>query len=90
MGLLPRDFWNLTLSEFVIMASGWSRRRVDEWRHTRMIVSALIGGSKARQALPLPGDFDDIPIRTKEDTREIAKRFGVYEKWIAENPAIFN
>jgi hypothetical protein len=34
-----------------------------------------------RRVIELPGDYDNLKTGSKEEVMELAKRFGVAEKW---------
>lgn len=59
---------------------GKAKEDIERMREIRLI-GAFITGKMPHELLKLPGDFDHIPVRTVEERLELAKKFGVYEKW---------
>ena len=61
----------------------WFRHELDiieQWRHTRLIL-AYLSGVDARKIIELPGDYDHLVAHSKEEVYEMARKFGVAEKW---------
>ena len=58
--LEPDEFWDMTLTRFMILLDAYQRKINDQWRHTRLIMSAMTG-KDPRYLVPLPGDFDHVP-----------------------------
>jgi hypothetical protein len=40
--LLPKKFWNLTLTEFDCKCRGYRRREAEAWRRTRLLITLLV------------------------------------------------
>jgi hypothetical protein len=64
------------------MCQGNERKRVEQWRHTRAIISGFIGKAP-RDIMPLPGDFDHIEASgiTEEEVWEMLRRTGKDKEW---------
>jgi len=45
------------------------------------LLAAYIAGKQPRELFSLPGDWDHVKLRTHEERLELARKFGVYEKW---------
>jgi hypothetical protein len=70
----------MSWADYMRRCVGYQKNRVEQLRDLRM-VCAFISGKPPKQLWPLPGDWDNVPLRTPEERLELAKKFGVAEKW---------
>ena len=77
---MPEQLYRLTWADYMRLCIGKAKKDIERLREIRMI-GAFITGKLPRQLFSLPGDYDHIPIRTHEERMDLAKKFGVYEKW---------
>ena len=80
LGLKPREFEDLEHWQFVLMIKGHADRRTEELDKFRRILAA-IGGDDPKRILPLPGDFDNVPITGTLDKERLLRRLGLHNKW---------
>jgi len=74
------DFYAMSWGEFNAICSGYIKKEQDRLRKLRMILAGQIG-KDPREIIPLPHDYDHIPLRSKEEVEELARKFGV-QSWI--------
>lgn len=78
---LPRDeFYRLSLGDYTRICYGVAVKEISEMRKLRTLLGA-ISGKDLRGAMPLPGDWDHVPLDTPEYQQEVLKHFGVLNKW---------
>jgi hypothetical protein len=70
----------MSFVDYVRRCEGFERNKIELWRHTRLLIASWSGGNP-KSIIPLPGDWDDVPLRTQEERIELAKKMGVYDKW---------
>lgn len=65
------------LSEWVLLANGYLKREINKWRRTRASIQVHTK-KDMRFIMPLPGDFEDIPMsRPEEDIKARFKKLGL-------------
>lgn len=83
LGLSIDDFNNTTWGNFARLCLRKKLKEIHELRYLRMILSSVLH-KDPRELIPLPGDYDHLEARTKEEVEDIARKFGV-ENWIKRN-----
>jgi hypothetical protein len=81
MGLLPRDFYDMSPREYSLMKMGYETRRKESMKQTRMIMFTMVtlfadpksAPKSPEEFWPLPGE-KDIKQINEEEYREIFKR----------------
>ena len=82
LGLKPWEYAELEHWQFVMMVKGYADRKVEDMDKFRRIIGC-ISGEDPRHILPLPGDFDDVPVSGTLNQDRLLKRLGLLEKWKA-------
>lgn len=81
MGLMRKDFEELTLRDFYYRLRGLEKKKIDNLHNTRLLIASFTGGDP-RFILPLPGDFEDTPGQLSEEKKlRMAKKAGKLNKW---------
>lgn len=81
MGLLPRDFYDMSPREYSLMRTGYEARIVESKKQTRMLMFTMVRLMADPKTAPkspeelwlLPGD-NDIKQINEEEYKEIFKR----------------
>lgn len=79
-GLSYRESCNMSFSRFYQLNEIERREDIKQMQRLRLILAAITG-KRAKVIVPLPGDYDNVPLSTREYAEEVARAFGVYEKW---------
>ena len=72
--------YELTFVEFLEKCEIFNRRRIRELSEHRNILAAFTGKSP-KFILPLPGDWNDVPVSTSERTEKLMHTWGVNKMW---------
>jgi len=78
--LAPDVFWNLQPWQLFAMLKGYYDQRIEQWQHTRLILASMTG-KDPRFLIPLPGDFEDVPMMGTLHVEKMLKRAGL-KHWI--------
>lgn len=70
----------MTWGDYIRVCLGEIKREQNITRHTRLILSALTG-KDPRQLIELPGDYDHLQARTKDEVNEMLRKLGKQD-WI--------
>jgi len=62
----------MSLTQFIVLVDAHHRAQNNEWRHTRLILAALTG-KDPRHLIPLPGDFEEVKLKTFEERMALAR-----------------
>ncbi len=81
MGLLPRDFYDMSPREYSLMRTGYEARIVESKKQTRMLMFTMVrlmadpstAPKSPEELWSLPGDVDIKQIN-EEEYKEIFKR----------------
>lgn len=81
LGLKPSEFWELQPWQLFALLKGQHDKQIEAWQQTRLILASLTG-KDPRYLVPLPGDFDDVPVMGTLPVEKMLKRAGL-SKWLA-------
>jgi hypothetical protein len=87
MGLLPMEFYSMTLSEYEDAVAGYLRKQTRQWEHTRFIAMMVMNTvttkpiKDPREFMPLPTD-DEMEVR-KMDGKTVKE---LMEKMLMNSP----
>lgn len=75
------EFSRLTWGNYMRICTAYQRERIEDMRKLRTILSAITG-QDAKSIIELPGDWDHVRARTKDEILDLATKFGV-QKWVS-------
>lgn len=75
------EFNRMTEGNYMRRCAAYQREVIETHKRTRSILGAIVG-KDPREIYELPGDYDYLQVRKKEDVKEIARKFGVPE-WVS-------
>jgi hypothetical protein len=71
----------MTWGNYMRACTAYQRKGIEELRKLRVLLSAITGQDQ-KAIIELPGDWDHVRVRTKEEILELATKFKVRE-WVS-------
>lgn len=78
LGLTPRDFWDMSLSEFLLAQDGYRLRREDEFLRAGVVTAAILNVNRDTQKHGVVTASDIFPFLPKQKTAHVAWEMEAY------------
>lgn len=70
----------MTMGNYNRVCLAHIKNKVDERRDFRTLLE-FVGKVDLKKYMPLPGDWDHLESKTQQEVNELARKFGVADKW---------